>query len=66
MAYKTMTHNEVNEFEQHIRKAQEELEKAGQMICSVRNAGRYWWEVTKAAQDVGDLCHKSWTLRPES
>jgi hypothetical protein len=62
----TLTHEKVDELEGKLRKAQEILEEAAQMVCDVR--GEYgphlWNRLTSLANDVGDTFCGLYRLRP--
>ena len=62
-----MTNEQVNELENTLRKAEGDLEKAGQLLCNERDEGRKMWDkVNELVSGVQDLIHNAYKLRPIS
>lgn len=62
-----MTNEEVDDMEKALRGAQEMVEEAGRIICSVQGetASRTWHKITQLANDIGGVLRETWRLRPE-
>lgn len=62
-----MTNEEVNEIENKLRQAQKLVEEAGQIVCNAHGkyAPEIWNKLTVMANDIGELIHPLWKLRPE-
>ena len=63
----TMTDAEVDKMENLLREAQGKVEEAGRIVCS--HGGEYaahaWSRCTSTAEDIGDIIHFLFRLRPD-
>lgn len=66
MKKETLTHEQADELEDKLRKAQNILEEAAQMVCDL--SGEYgphlWGRLTSIANDVGDTFCGLYRIRP--
>ena len=62
-----MTHEAVDEMEDKLRQAQRLVEESAQIVCNERgeHAPEIWNKLTVMANDIGELIHPLWKLRPE-
>jgi len=62
-----MTHEQVDEIENKLRKAQNLVEECGAAICDEREGGapEVWNRLTTMANDIGSVICSLWRLRPE-
>ena len=61
-----MTHEQVDEIENKLRQAQKLVEECGAAICDERENGApdTWDRMTATANDIGDIIHELYVLRP--
>ena len=62
-----MSNEVVDDLEAALRGAQEMVEEAGRTICSEHGevASKMWHRITQMSNDIGDVLHETWRLRPE-
>lgn len=63
----SLTHEQVDELEQKLREAQNAIEAAAQMVCGVggEDGSHIYNRLASSANDIGDVIHGCFRLRPE-
>ena len=59
-----MTHDQVNAWEDKLRKAQELVEEAGRDICGIRGVGDVWNMCNTTSQLISQIIGQQHRLRP--
>ena len=61
-----MTHEQVDELENTLREAQDVIEKAGRMLCSVsgETGPQLWSKINSIDAEIAEVIHKCYRLRP--
>ena len=61
----TIPGDQVNEFEEHLRTAQKEVEAAARIVCSSHNpAARQSWNVLyRLSEDIANVIHNAYRFR---
>lgn len=64
----SLTHEKVDELEQRLREAQNAIEAAAQIVCGVSGAegNLVYNRLASSANDIGDVIHGCFRLRPEA
>jgi len=62
-----MTNEQVDKLEAVLREAQNKIEEAGRLLCNERGDGAPWmWGIcNRLSENIADLIHHCWKLRPD-
>ena len=61
-----LTHEQVDELESSLRNIQDSIEAAARMVCGVRgeDGNSIYSRLASSANDIGDVIHRCYRLRP--
>ena len=61
-----LTHEQVDALEDTLRKAQDTIEEAGRMLCSVsgETGPQLWNKINSVDREIAEIIHQCYKLRP--